>query len=110
MAAFAEWGLDAADQIALLGLPADTKSRALLRYGRGTPLPGDPELIARAESLLAIQHALHSAFPHNPALGALWITTRSAVLGERSPLEVMQAGGLDSIRQMLLRLTGASTW
>lgn len=110
MAAFAEWGLDATDQVALLGLPADTKPRALLRYRRGTPLPGNPDLIARAEMLLAIQHALHSAFPHNPALGALWITTRSVVLGDRSPLEVMQAGGLDSIRHMHQRLTGASQW
>lgn len=107
---FNEWQVEAVDQVQLLGLPANTRPRAMLKYQKGTPLPDDEEMLERVQHLLAIQQALGTTFPHNPAMGGLWITTPNAMFGERTPLAVMLQGGLNGILQVRRRLECTEVW
>jgi hypothetical protein len=52
------WGVQSEDQVKLLGLPSDTKPRALRRYYENTPLPNSPEINERIDHLLGIADAL----------------------------------------------------
>ena len=56
-----EWGVEPQQRIVLLGLPEDTRPRALGRYRSGEPQPENDELIVRAKHLLDIRSALHAA-------------------------------------------------
>src|SRR5712672_4876304 len=69
------WQLSPADQAALLGLSAQSRS-TVARYRRGEPLGDSADLIARAGHLLGIHKALRIMFPHDreladPAVGGL---------------------------------------
>lgn len=103
------WQVDHDAQVALLGLPADTKPRAMARHGQGRTLPYDEAMLARARCLLAIDHALVSAFPHNPDMAGLWVTTASPRFGGRMPLDAMLTDGIEGMRRVLEHLHGADS-
>ena len=92
-----DWGIAARDQVALLGMPEDTRPRALLRHASGTPLPEDDDLFLRIKYLLSIEHSLSTAFPHNTALANYWVTTGNRYFSDRSPLDVMLERGVDGM-------------
>lgn len=92
-----EWKLTGEQQVQLLGLPADTRGRALARFRAGEAMPDDGDLITRAQDLLAIHDALRVAFPMNEALAPMWVTTPNSHFGERTPLDLMLAQGVDGI-------------
>ena len=71
------WGIEATDQISLLGLPAETRSRSLKKYTSGTPLPEEQEIHWRISKLLSIQTCLDTVFPHNVAMANYWVTTEN---------------------------------
>lgn len=103
------WGVAAADQVRLLGLPAGTRPRALARHRKGQPLPEDPAVAARIRLILRIDRALRGMFPHNQILSRYWITTPQAIYGERTPLTVMleDPAAMESIAQ---HLEGRREW
>jgi len=105
-----DWGLDHTHEVALLGLPMDTKARVMVRHRQGEALPQDEDLLLRSRCILEIGHALHSAFPHNPNLAHLWVTTVSPRFGDRSPLQVMLEEGLPGMERILSHLQGHDTW
>jgi len=98
------WGIDAKDQISLLGLPADTRSRSLAKYTRGTPLPEEQETHWRISKLLTIQTCLDTAFPHNVAMANYWVTTENTSLNNRTPLQVMLERGIEGIDAVVSQL------
>lgn len=102
------WGLEARDRIILLGLPENTKPRALIRYRNGQALPDNGELLERAENLLSIQHSLEILFPRSAVMARYWISTENAFFGNRPPLDVMLSGGLAGISGVRQHLEGNS--
>lgn len=92
-----EWKLTAEQQVQLLGLPAETRARALARFRAGEVMPDDGDLVVRAQDLLAIHDALRVAFPMNEALAPMWVSTPSPHFGERTPLELMLEQGMSGI-------------
>ncbi len=99
-----DWQVGPRDQIGLLGLDLNTKSRKLINYRRGTPLPEDEVILKRAADLVAIGNALATTFPHSAHSANLWVTTRQAILGNRTPLEIMleeNTRGIERIRHVL---------
>jgi transcriptional regulator with XRE-family HTH domain len=96
------WNLPAADQAALLGLSAQSRS-TVARYRRGEPLADSADLLARAGHLLGIHKALRILFPQDRDLAYRWVTTPNRRFGERAPLELMKQGfeGVLAVRRYL---------
>jgi transcriptional regulator with XRE-family HTH domain len=96
------WKLPPADQAALLGLSAQSRS-TVARYRRGEPLADNADLLARAGHLLGIHKALRILFPQDRDLAYRWVSTPNRRFGERAPLELMKQGfeGLLAVRRYL---------
>lgn len=109
MRIFSDWKVEPADQVTLLGLPANTKPRALRRYTEGTELPNDPETNQRLAHIVAIKQQLGVMFSYNPMLGDMWITTPSGRFGDSAPLQVMLAG-LDGMQRVRDHMEGVPEW
>lgn len=100
------WGVDAKDQIQLLGLPAGTPSRSLQQFRQGKPMPDEALFLQHAEMILAIYRAVGSLFPGNSTMANYWVTTPSHSLGDHSPLEIMLRDGLTGMHYCLDHLNG----
>ena len=107
---FNDWKLEAHDQIALLGLPQDTKPRTLNRFRAGMEIPATPQFQQRAHFILAISNAIDSLYPHNATAANYWVTTHSESFGNKSPLEIMLIHGLDGMEYILNLLNGEDKW
>ena len=106
-----DWGVEPAHQIILMGLPAETRARAMSRYRMGgAALPDDQDCLLRAHYILRIQNAVESMYPHSTQVGNYWITTPNAFFSNRTPLEVMLTGGIDSMESIMHHLNGTGTW
>ena len=96
VALFERWALSAADQAALLGLSAQSRS-TLARYRRGEPLADNADLLARAGHQLGIHKALRIVFPHDRDLAYRWISAPNRRFGGATPLELMKRHGYEGI-------------
>ena len=96
MALFDHWKIAAADQAALLGLSAQSRS-SLARYRRGEPLADNADLLARAGHLLGIHKALRILFPHDRDLADRWVSAANRRFGGASPLDIMRSHGYEGI-------------
>jgi hypothetical protein len=105
-----EWGLAARDQIRLLALPADTKSRQLRRYYENTPLPDEPLVRERVEHLLGIAEALRTSYPHSRHAGAIWLNRVNYRFDDRTPLVAMLEDGIVGILAVRTHLDCAYDW
>ena len=105
-----DWGIDNADKINLLGLPTDTKPRALNRYVDNTPLPLDAEIYERIEHFVGIAEALRLANPLNPNEPAMWIKRRHRRFNQRSPLTIMLEDGLRGIVTVRTHIDCSYDW
>lgn len=105
-----EWGVGAAEQVRLIGLPEDTRPREITRYRRGTALPDDEEIIQRCQHIIGIQHALQLIFAHNPQFPGLWITDTANRHFDGSPVDVMLREGLGGMARVRKLLEPGSDW
>jgi hypothetical protein len=105
-----DWGVDPKDQPALLGLPVGTRARVLERFRRGTPFPQDRATLQRISHLLTIERAVRTAFPHNAAMARYWVTTPNLLLSNQTPLQVMLAGGMEGMEQVVAYLNCTESW
>ena len=85
-----EWGLSAAQQIMVLDLPDDAKSRRLRAYHENTPFPDTAEVEYRVIRLLGIIDALRTTYPTNPLMASRWIKSPHKRLENRTPQHGMQ--------------------
>jgi hypothetical protein len=90
------WQLSVADQAALLGLSAQSRS-TLARYRRGEPLADNADLLARAGHLLGIHKALRIIFPHERDLAYRWVSSPNRRFGGATPVEMMKRHGYEGI-------------
>lgn len=106
-----DWRVPAELQAILLGLPEDTRPRALNRYSSGEALFSDnEETLRRLACIFGIQQALNSAFPHNPDMANYWATSSNIYFGNRTPLDIMVAHGLEGMQNILDHLNGEQGW
>jgi hypothetical protein len=104
------WQVTPPDQIALLGLPEQTKPRALKRYREGTPLPDEADIWQRVQQLAGIADALRTSFPRNPQYGSLWMHRRNRRFGDRTPLISMLEDGMSGITAVHMHLDCSYDW
>jgi hypothetical protein len=96
------WALTTAEQSALLGLSAASRS-TLARYRTGEPLADSRDLLDRAGHLLGIHKSLRLLFPHDRDLAYRWMTQANRRLGARPVDVVIEQGfeGLLAVRRYL---------
>jgi len=110
LSVFSNWNIEDRDQIALLGLPQNTKPRMLNRFRAGMDLPNNHEFLQRAHYILSISNAIDSLFPHNSTAANYWITTHSENFANKSPLEIMLIHGVEGMEYILNLLNGKDEW
>jgi len=104
-----DWQLSTDEQLALLGMPEDTRSRELTRLRHGSPYPEDNLLIDRARHLIGIHESLHVIFPHNRNMPAFWLRHRNRQF-PNSPLSVMLDDGVSGMHRVWCYLDCTRNW
>lgn len=110
MAILDGWGLSAEAQMRVLDLPKGTPTRALRKYREHTPFPGDLAVMQRLEQIIGIADALRTSYPHNPAMGTIWLQQRNSRFEDRAPLSVMVEGGLQGLLDVHMHLDCSYDW
>lgn len=105
-----DWGLPAADQVRVLGLPPTTRLRTLRKYGETLPLPDDRQVSERVEHLLAIAEALRTMHPSNSRMAAHWMNRPNRHFDSRTPVSVMVSGGLSGLIAVRANLDCTYAW
>ena len=105
-----QWGVEGADQVALLGLPPDTKPRVLRRYHENTALPNSPDINERLDHLLGIADALRTSNPRNAAAASIWLHSVNHLFDNRTPLDAMIQDGLGGLLAVRTHLDCAYDW
>lgn len=104
------WGMAASEQVAILDLPAKTPNRMLRRYREDTPFPDTPEVMKRLEHIIGIADALRTTYPHNPAMGNIWMRRSNNRFQNKSPLQLIRDEGLDGILKIRTHLDCSFDW
>ena len=91
------WSVSPAQQVFLLGLPDNTKPRAMKKYRESTPLPNTDEINTRIDHLVGISDALFTSYPRNSRMAGYWVNQVQPRLGGRIPLAIMLEDGLEGL-------------
>jgi len=110
MGILASWGLNAREQHNLLGVSSKVPIRGMRRFQQDRAFPEEEKLNNRLEHIVGIHHALHTTYPHNPAMGALWIKTRNKRFRDLSPIVLMLEEGDVGVERVRAHLDCAYDW
>jgi len=105
-----DWGIKAADQISILGLPEGTRTRMLRRFQEDTPLPDDPQVMKHVEHLMGIADALRTTFPRNASIGLIWLKQPCRRLRRRRPMDILVEDGLSGLITVRTHLDCSFAW
>ena len=104
------WDLSAEAQMLLLNLPSGTPTRALRKYREHTAFPDDLAVMQRLEQIIGIADALRTSYPHNPAMGTIWLQKRNNRFDDRAPLAVMVDDGMEGLLAVRIHLDCSYDW
>jgi hypothetical protein len=104
------WGVNAADQVVLLALPAGTRPGAIRQFRQSTPFPEDAGVMERIEHLVGIADALRTSYPHNAYMGSIWMNKVNHRFDNRTPLTAMLEDGLSGVIAVRTHLDCAYDW
>ncbi|VAW92217.1 hypothetical protein MNBD_GAMMA23-256 [hydrothermal vent metagenome] len=104
------WGLNTRQQHTLLAFSKKVPVRGMRRFLGDHAFPDEAELNNRVEHIVGIHHALHTTYPHNPAMGALWIKTSNKRFNNQSPIKLMLEEGIAGVERVRTHLDCAYDW
>ena len=104
------WGLNTRQQHTLLAFSKKVPIRGMRRFQDDQAFPNETDLNMRLEHIVGIHHALHTTYPHNPAMGPLWIKTRNKRFENQSPITLMLEEGLTGVMRVRSHLDCAYDW
>ncbi len=104
------WGLSASQQHRLLAFSKKVPVRGMRRFQQDRAFPDEAELNERIEHIVGIHHALHTTYPHNPAMGPIWIKTSNKRFNNQPPIKLMLEEGLSGVQQVRAHLDCAYDW
>jgi len=104
------WGLNGPALMSVLSLPTGTPLRALRKYRDGTPFPQDEQVYGRIEHIIGIADALRTTYPHNPAMGVIWLQQKNKKLQDRIPLKIILEDGLQGMVEVRAHLDCTFDW
>ena len=96
-----QFGLDAEQQIRVLGFPEGTKTRTLRQHRENIPCPDDKEIQTRVSILAHISDALRTTYPTNPQMALFWIKQKNRHLDNKRPAEVLSGGTRNDLISVL---------
>ncbi len=105
-----DWGATAEQLLTILAFPEGTRTRTVRRYLQGTPLPDNAAVLKRARQVVRIGDALHTTFPHNAAMGKIWMNTPNSRLRNTTPLACLIDGDDDGFEAVLVQLDCSYYW
>ena len=105
-----QFGLDAEQQIRLLGFPEGTKTRTLRQHRENIPFPDDKEIQSRVTLLAHISDALRTTYPTNPQMALFWVKQKNRHLGNKRPVEVLSEGTRNDLISVLSILDCTVHW
>ena len=101
-----DWGLSAAEQISVLDLPEDMRSRKLRSFRLDMPFPEDPNV----EYRVGIIDALRTSYPKNPLMGGRWMKTPHKRFKNKTPIQIMLDDGKNGVTAVLAELDCTYAW
>jgi len=104
------WGLDTRQQHTFLAFSKKVPVRGMRRFHEDRAFPDEDELNIRVEHIVGIHHALHTTYPHNPAMGPLWMKTSNKRFNNQTPLHFMLEEGISGVRRVRAHLDCAYDW
>jgi len=107
-----EWKVQDGDQLVLLGLPDDTRSRQIRSYRQGSSVLPENDLRVNEyiDHLLGIDDALRTSNPCNSAAGGMWMNRVNNRFKDRTPLNAMLEDGIIGIVAVRIHLDCAYDW
>lgn len=107
-----EWKVKDSDQVGLLGLSDDTRSRQIRSYRQGSSIfPEDnSRLNEYIDHLLGIADALRTSNPCNASAGSMWMNRVNNRFKDRTPVNAMVEDGINSIVAVRVHLDCAYDW
>jgi hypothetical protein len=105
-----QFGLDAEQQIRILGFPEGTRTRILRQHRDNKPFPDDAKIQERVGLLAHISDALRTTYPTNPQMALFWIKQKNRHLDNFRPVEVLSRGGRNDLISVLSLLDCTVHW
>ncbi|HBE92262.1 MAG TPA: hypothetical protein DDW55_06940 [Gammaproteobacteria bacterium] len=105
-----QFGLDAEQQIKVLGFPEGTRTRTLRQHREHKAFPDDPQIQERVSILLHINDALRTTYPTNPQMALFWVRKKNRHLDNATPVEVMSRGSRNDLIDVLSQLDCTVHW
>ena len=105
-----QFGLDAEQQIRVLGFPEGTRTRTLRQHRENIPFPDDPSIQERVSILVHINDALRTTYPTNPQMALFWVRKKNRHLDNATPVEVMSRGTKNDLIDVLSQLDCTVHW
>lgn len=105
-----QFGLDAEQQIRILGFPEGTRTKVLRQHRENKPFPDDLEVQQRVTLLAHISDALRTTYPTNPQMALFWIKQKNRQLGNVRPVELLGRGGRNDLISVLSLLDCTVHW
>ncbi len=110
MHSLVEWGLSAAEQVAVLDLPEGIRTRKLRAFHESTPFPESPDVEYRVVRLLGIIDALRTSYPKNEQMGKRWMKTPHRRFQNKTPVQKMLDDGCNGVTAVLAELDCTYAW
>jgi hypothetical protein len=110
MHSLVEWGLSATEQVSVLDLPDDMRTRKLRAFHQSTPFPENEDVEYRVVRLLGIIDALRTSYPKNEQMGSRWMKTPHRRFQNKTPLEKMLEDGRNGVTAVLAELDCTYAW
>jgi len=105
-----QFGLDAEQQIKVLGFPEGTRTKTLRQHRENKPFPDDEQVQQRVSLLAHISDALRTTYPTNPQMALFWIKQKNRHLDNHCPVEVMSRGTRNDLLTVLSLLDCTVHW
>ena len=107
-----EWQVKDAEQVQLLGLPDDTRSRQIRSFRQGSSVfpEDDSRLNEYLDHLLGIADALRTSNPCNASAGGMWMNRVNNRFKDRTPINAMLEDGINGIVAVRIHLDCAYDW
>ena len=105
-----QFGLDAEQQIRVLGFPEGTRTRTLRQHRENKPFPDDEQIQQRVSLLAHISDALRTTYPTNPQMAMFWIKQKNRHLDNLRPVEILSRGSRNDLISVLSLLDCTVHW
>ena len=105
-----QFGLDAEQQIRVLGFPEGTRTRTLRQHRENKPFPDDEQVQQRVSLLAHISDALRTTYPTNPQMAMFWIKQKNRHLDNCRPVEILGRGSRNDLISVLSLLDCTVHW